>query len=594
MLRFALFCAFSLPLAAQIPPMPPVSLAETPAMQAAASLAASTATSPPAWLTHAERTQWRETGSYAEAVDFHRRLARASRFARLETIGTTSEGRPLHVLIASSDRAFTPAAARRTGKPVLLIQNAIHPGENGGKDASMMLLRDLLITRRLEPLLRHVIVLAIPVLNADGHENISPYHRLHEQGPDRMGFRASALNLNLNRDYVKADAPEMRAFLRLFAAWNPDFFLDNHVTNGGDAEYDVTIATHTEQDIDPAVGQWVNQRYLPAFFQKLEQLGHVTGWYGAPNALTAAPRFSTGYAAARNRASLLVETHSLKTFKTRAWSHYDLMHVTLELLAAHGRELAQSSLAADRRMAALAPGAPVFLEGAPGDHTEPYSIRRLATETYTGAASGAPVPRYINRLAPQPVQLNRSLTPRLVKPAPAGYLIPRPWQSLINTLHAHGIRTETLPRDIEAPFDTYRFEDVQFATAPFEGRFLVRGLKTHAVRESRRIPAGSVWVPVAQPAGKLVMHFLEPESPDSALKWGFFHAIFEQKEYFSDYAFEPYAARMLDADPELKKELDAANLPPGRARLAWLHRRSPYQERTQNAYPVVRASQRPW
>ncbi len=588
MLRLVLLAALAAPVLAQIPPLPPVSLAETPAMRAAASIAASTAASPREWLTHAERTEWRETGSYEEAAVFHQRLARASRHARLETIGTSGEGRPLYLLIASRGQGFTPEAARRSGKPVLLIQNAIHPGENGGKDAAMMLLRDLLITRRFEALLDHVIVLSIPVLNPDGHENLSPYHRLHENGPAAMGFRASALNLNLNRDYVKADSPEIRAFLRVFAAWNPDFLLDNHVTNGGDAEYDVTIATHTEQDIDAEVGAWVRSRYLPAFFARLEQLGHIAGWYGAPNALTAPPRFSTGYAAARNRASLLVETHSLKPFRTRAWSHYDLMHVTLELLAAEGRSLALASRAADQRMEALAPGTPVFLEGEPGSGGEPYTIRRLATETYTGAASGAPVPRYINKPAPQPVSLNRTLKPRLVLPAPSGYLIPRPWQSLIDTLRAHGVRMTTLAEAREESFSTYRFENPEFAPAPFEGRFLLRSVRVIPVQERRSLPAGSVFVPVNQPAGKLVMHFLEPESADSALKWGFLHAIFEQKEYFSDYAFEPYAAKMLEADPALKRELEAANLPPGRAKLAWLYRRSPYSERTKDAYPVVR------
>ncbi|MCL4797450.1 MAG: M14 family metallopeptidase [Bryobacteraceae bacterium] len=588
MFRFAALAVVSVPLHAQIPPMPPVSLAETPAMRAAASIASSTAAAAEDWRTHAERTDWRETGSYREAVEFHQRLARASRFAQLESIGITSEGRPLYVLIASKDRAFTPAAARRTGKPVLLIQNGIHPGENGGKDAAMMLLRDLLVTRRMAALLDRVIVLSIPVLNADGHENVSPYHRLHENGPAAMGFRASALNLNLNRDYVKADSPEIRAFLRVFAAWNPDFLLDNHVTNGGDAEYDVTIATHTEQDIDEEVGAWVKTDYIPALFGRLEPLGHVVGWYGAPNALTAAPRFSTGYAAARNRASLLVETHALKSFRTRAWSHYDIMLATLELLAEKGRALAAASLAADRRMRDLAPGTPVFLEGEPGDPTEPYTIRRLATENYTGAASGVETPRYVNRPAYAVTRLNRSLKPRLVKPAPAGYIIPRPWQSVIDVLRAHGVRMETLEREREEMFETYRFEQVQFAPTPFEGRFLLRSLQAMPVREPRRMPAGSIWVPVAQPAGKLVMHFLEPESGDSAVKWGFFHAIFEQKEYFSDYAFEPYAARMLEADPALKREFEAAQLPPGRARLAWLHRRSPYLEKTKDAYPVVR------
>lgn len=594
MFRCAALLLFCLPLAAQVPPLPPVSLAETRAMREAAALAASTAASPQDWLTLAERSQWRETGSYQEAVDFHKRLAASSRFARLEPIGATSEGRPLYVLIVSRDRAFTPAAARRTGKPVLLIQNGIHPGENGGKDASMMLLRDLLVTRRLAALLDHVIILSIPVFNADGHENVSPYHRLHENGPAAMGFRATALNLNLNRDYLKADAPEMRAFLKLYAAWSPDFLLDNHVTDGGDAEYDATIATHTEQDIDPGVGGWVSQRFLPAFFDQLAKRGHVIGWYGAPNALTASPRLSTGYAAARNRASLLVETHSLKTFRTRAWSHYGIMQATLDILAAHGRELAAASRAADSRMEALVPGAPVFLEGAPGERTEPYTIRRLATETYTGSASGAPVIRYVNRPAPAEVRLNRSLKPALVKPAPAGYIVPAAWRDAISVLEAHGVRMERIPKTLEAVFDTFRFEDVQFASAPYEGRFMVRSLKALPVTETRRLPAGSVFVPAAQPAGKVVMHLLEPEAGDSLLKWGFFHAIFEQKEYFSDYAFEPYAAKMLEADPQLRKDLEAARLPPGRPRLAWLHRRSPYYERTKDAYPVVRVSARTW
>lgn len=574
--------------------MPPVSLSENEAMRAAESIAASTAASPKEWLTEAERTRWRETGTYQEAVEYHRRLERASKYARMVDMGRTSEGRPLYVLIASRERAFTAAAARRTGKPVVLIQNGIHPGENGGKDAAMMLLRDMLVTGRLAGLLEGATVLSIPVLNADGHENVSAYHRLHENGPERMGFRATALNLNLNRDYMKADAPEMRAFLRLFAEWSPDFLVDNHVTDGGDVEYDVTIATHTEQDIDAEVGAWVKRRYLPELFKRMEGLGHVVGWYGAPNVLTAAPRFSTGYAAARNRASLLVETHSLKTFRTRAWSHYDIMRVTLELVGAEGRELARASKAADARMEALTAGTEVFLEGEPGGETEPYTIRRLAAESYTGAASGAAVARYVNRRAPEEVRLNRSLRLRLVKAAPAGYVIPRPWQGLIEMLRAHGLRMETLAREVDGEFETYRFEDVQFAPAPFEGRFLVRGLKARAVSEARRLPAGSVYVPVAQAAGKVAMHLLEPEAGDSALRWGFMHAIFEQKEYFSDYAFEPYAAKMLEADPGLRREFEAAKLPPGRARLAWLYRRSPYQEKTQNAYPVVRVSGKSW
>ncbi len=289
-------------------------------MREARSLAASTAAAAPGWRTHAERTDFRETGSYGEAVDFYTRLAAASPFARLVEIGRSSEGRPLLLLIASRDRAFTPEAARRTGRPVVLLQNGIHPGENGGKDAAMMLLRDLLVTRRLGRLLDSVIVLSIPVFNPDGHERVSPWNRINENGPAEMGFRVTARRLNLNRDYMKADTPEMRAWLRMYGAWLPDLLIDNHVTDGGDAQYDATFAAHTEQDIAAPVGSWMKNQFLPELFRRLEASGHVPGFYIEGRAaggkalavMTASPRYSTGYAAARNRAALLVETHSLE------------------------------------------------------------------------------------------------------------------------------------------------------------------------------------------------------------------------------------------------------------------------------------------
>ncbi len=140
----------------------------------------------------------------------------------------------------------------------------------------MMLLRDILVTKSRATLLDHAIVLSIAVFNADGHERFSPYNRTNENGPSKMGFRVTAQRLNLNRDYVKADTPEMRAWLGLYSAWLPDFMIDNHVTDGSDVQYDATIAAHTGQDIDPQVGGWVGKSYLPYLFKSLDSLGHIT------------------------------------------------------------------------------------------------------------------------------------------------------------------------------------------------------------------------------------------------------------------------------------------------------------------------------
>lgn len=595
--------------ASSLAPMPPASLAETAAMREARSLAESTAAAPPAWRTHAETTDFRETGPYREAVDFYTRLAAASRFARLVEIGRSGEGRPLLVLVASRDRAFTPEAARRTGKPVVLLQNGIHPGENGGKDAAMMLLRDLLVTRRLGYLLDSVIVLSIPVFNPDGHERASPWNRINENGPAQMGFRVTARRLNLNRDYMKADAPEMRAWLRMYNAWLPDLLIDNHVTDGGDAQYDATFAAHTEQDIAAPVGAWVKNHFLPELFRRLESLGHVPGFYIEGRAaggkalavMTASPRYSTGYAAAQNRAALLVETHSLKSFRTRAWAHYDVMQTALEIAAARAAALRAASLEADRLQAAVRPGDPVFLEGAPAGEGEPYTVRGLRAEQVPSPVSGATVARYTPERLDTQARLVRTLEPRVAPPAPHGYLVPREWSEIIELLRLHGAEMIELKEPVEGEFDTVRFSEVKFAAAPFEGRFRVAGFRAEPARVRRRVAAGSVYVPVAQRAGKAVMHLLEPEAPDSALRWGFFLPVFEQKEYFSDFVFEPFARKMLESDENLRREFerklaeDPAFAANPRARLGWLYQRSPYHEPDKDLYPVLRfASAPPW
>ncbi len=593
---------------AAVAPMAPQSQAETPRMREAASVAESTSAAPKGMLTHAEATGFRQTGSYDEAVEFYRRLEKVSPYARLTTIGTSGEGRTLYALVVSKDRTFTPDAARRTGKPVVLLQNGIHAGENGGKDAAMMLLRDILVTKRHAAWLDRVVILSIPVFNADGHEHASPYNRINENGPAQMGFRVTGTRRNLNRDYLKADTPEMRAWLKLYTAWLPDLLIDNHVTDGSDNQYDVTIALHTEQDIAAPVGSWVAREYLPQLMIGLAERGHVAGHYiegrgrdgKSLTVMTASPRYSTGYAAAQNRAALLVETHSLKSFKTRVWSHYDIMQISLDLAAGTAAKLRAASLEADRLQAGVKPGDKVFLEGTPGTNGEPYTLRGLAAEQVQSPVNGATVTRYTSAPQDTQVQLIRSLAEKVAPVAPLGYIVPRQWQEVIELLRAHGVATESIPKPLNGAFDSYRFENVRFAPTPFEGRFMVQSFTMRPVREERVLPAGSVFVPVGQRAGKVAMQILEPEAPDSAVRWGFFQTVFEQKEYFSEYIFEPIALEMLKQDSKLEEEFEArlaadptfAKNP--RARMQWLFQRSPYYEGDKDAYPVVKVTDRTW
>src|SRR5580658_10911329 len=361
-------------------PIAPHSASEPAAAKAAASLSASTKESPQNLLTTGEKTGWNETAPYAEAVEISHRLERASKFVKVMDIGITPEGRTMIALVVSKDRAFTPAAAAKTDKAVIMIQSGIHAGEIEGKDTALMLIRDMVVSKRYAAWLEHVIFVIIPVFNVDGHEDFSPYHRPSQNGPKSTGLRATAQRVNLNRDYIKADTPEMRAWLRLFNAWMPDFHIDNHVTDGADFQYDVTWDMARNQDLADPARAWVNDKFVPELNQRMEADGHLVAPYGAlrggPSGKREfymevfSPRYSHLYVAVQNRPSLLVESHSLKNAKTRAWAHCDIMRHSIGTILGDPEALRRAVREADAQMSARAgdrSAAPVYLAGKVSD-----------------------------------------------------------------------------------------------------------------------------------------------------------------------------------------------------------------------------------
>ena len=602
-----------------VPAYPAKSKFEPPLAAAARSLAESTAASPPELLTLAEKTDFRETARYAESVALARALEKRSPFVKVLTLGRSPQGRDIIAVIVSKDRAFTPEAARRTGKVIILLQSCIHPGEVDGKEASEMLLRDVVIAKRFASWLDAAILINIPILNVDGHERFSPYQRINQDGPKEMGFRTTATRLNLNRDFIKADAPEMKAWLRFFNAWLPDFFIDNHVTDGADFQYDITIDIPKHQEVWPSVGRWTAERYLPYLNDRMATEGHVIGPYGsfvvagqsgfpgAPQARvtgfrtsTYTPRFSTGYAAIQSRPGLLVETHSLKSFKTRTWAHYDVMRHSIDAVVRDPQSLRDAVRQADREIAALAGTAtPLYLNGVRSDEGVPFTYRGLKSDLKISPLSGSPIRAYRAEKEDIATQLFEKTTTTLSRPVPLAYAIPVEWQEVIERLELHGLKTVRLEQDTEVEAETVHFFDLRFAPAPFEGRFEV-GFQCRTVKVRKRLPAGTVIVPLDNRWARVAMNILEPEAPDSLVRWGFLSSIFEQKEYFSDYVFEPIAAEMAERYPELKREFDervaadAAFAKNPRARLQWWYERSPYYESDKDVYPILRLNRRIW
>ena len=571
------------------------------------------------WRTPAEISDYRTTPRYDETMAYVRRVAAAApRQVKVTTFGKTGEGRDLVVVIVSRDGVFDPAALHRANRPIVLIQNAIHAGEMDGKDSCLALLREMVVTKTQVKLLDRAVVIILPIYNADGHERVSPYNRINQNGPQEMGWRTQARNLNLNRDYMKADAPETRALLQLFQAWLPDFFVDDHVTDGADYQYDTTYAIDYGPDVDPELAKWIREELKPYIEKSVSATGHVIGEYvgvGEANPSRGlrvgqdTPRFSTGYMVLQNRPGFLVEMHMLKDYKTRVTGNYELLRALLEVINRDADTLLLANRQADTHTS---------LAGMRYDPSAQFPLRLQATEAsvpfhflgYKRVAelsevSGALWTRFIQEPDNIDIPFHSELKPTLTVAPPRAYIVPAQWTRVIDVLSAHGLKMlrTTAPRSAEV--ETYRCT-ARWSASPYEGRHVLAGgsefapgsgtapLVCQSVRETMTFPAGSAVVPMDQRAAKVAIHWLEPQSPDSAVAWGFFNAIFEQKEYGESYVLEKLARDMMAKDPKLKQEFEqkvandkefAAN---PRARLNFFYQRSPWWDPHMGLYPVGR------
>lgn len=557
--------------------------------------------------TVAERSAFQRTGRYDEVIALCDAYARAyPDTVRCETFGTTPEGRPMKLLVATRSGAFTPQAAAAKGLPVLLVQGGIHAGEIDGKDAGFLALKQALDGVAAPGALERQVLLFVPVFNVDGHERFGAWNRPNQRGPEEMGWRVTAQNYNLNRDYMKADAPEMRAMLRLVEAWDPLAYVDLHVTDGAKFQHDVSIQVQPLVAGDRALaadGQVLRGgvidrlnaqgsmavSFYPSF---VEGDNPASGFVDGVNA----PRFSDGYFWQRNRFGMLVETHSWKDYPTRVRTTRNTIIALLDLFGAHGAQWRADASAADTRAAALA-GTPVTLDWKAGDHVRTIDFQGYAYTRTPSDISGALMTRY-DESKPETwhVPLRDELVPNHVVVAPkAGYLVPAAWASRVEPkLQLHGIAFQRLGQSLpQAAVQAYRADSIEFGKQSFEGRqqLTVTGAW---VPETQDIAVGSLFVPIAQAKARLLMGLLEPEAPDALLGWGEFNNAFERKEYMEAYVAEDVARDMLAKDPALRAEFerrlreDAAFAASPRARLEFFARRHASWDQRYGLYPVYR------
>ncbi len=567
---------------------------------------------PRIWLTRAERTRWKQTSDYDETIRFCRQLEAGSRWVKLEMFGRSGQGREMPLLIVSKDRVFNAAGARALGKPIVLIQNGIHSGEIEGKDASLMLLRDLTVLHKHPELLDSVIVLVVPMLSVDAHERRSRYHRMNQNGPDEMGWRHTPLGLNLNRDYTKLDSPEMRALIgNIFTQWWPDLLVDNHTTDGADYRFDITYSTNHGAGMPGPLDRWCAEAVEKRVVASLTAKGHVVAPYvefregndprGGIQYGNSPQRFSSGYAPAQARPALLVETHMLKPYGSRVKATYDLMLSLLEELHARPRALTSAVRETEAEVVARARSTEaskrmVVLASSVSDRGVPFAWRGVKTQWEQSDITGARVPRYAATPWDTTVQMYREMLPTLSVRQPAGgYVIPQEWTAVLERLALHGIRTRTIQRAWADTVEMTRVTDRTLAPEPFEGRQNVRVIATRTERQLRTYRAGDQWVPLDQRGGLLAVSLLEAQAPDGFLAWGFFSTIFQRKEYGEPYVVEPMARAMMSRDPKLAAEFrakvaaDTSFAKDAYARSDWFFRRSPWADPEQDLHPVARA-----
>jgi hypothetical protein len=590
-------------------------------LAASAAFAQAPAASANDWATPAEKSDYRITPDYNDTMAYLSRVAAAApQQVRIERFGQTGEGRELDIVIASKDSVFDPAQIHAAHRPVVLVQNSIHAGEMDGKDSCMALLRDMVISKTQAALLDRAVFVFIPIYNADGHERRSRYNRINQNGPEEMGWRGNGTNLNLNRDYLKADAPETRAFLAMFHQWLPDFFVDDHVTDGADYQYDVTYSIDDGPNVFPDTARWIDSTVTPQLKQQVDASGHLA----SPTYITLVddtdpgkglgfnedpPRFSTGYMILENRPGMLVELHMLKDYRTRVTGNYEILKALLTIVNRDADKLIALNAAADEAATEL--GAhplsnvayPLSL-GWSGE-TTPFLFRGYQYTRQLSEISGAMWVSYSHQPwnVSLPLQTGYKVTAATVPPA--AYIIPRQWTHAIDVLQAHQIEIHRTTAAWTGPVETYRCTGAQWQQPPYEGHhpmFAGEGNGGHPgsapqctlVTETVTYPAGSAVVELNQRLSHVVVEWLEPAAPDAAMVWNAFDPIFEQKEYGEAYVLEKLAREMMAKDPKLKAEFErkiesdprfAAN---PSARLEFFYDRSPWWDSHLGLYPVGR------
>ncbi|WP_242916793.1 M14 family metallopeptidase [Pontibacter liquoris] len=568
-------------------------------------LLSTTGPSKPDLKTPFEKGNGNQTATYDEAIAWYQKLDEAYEEVKMVPYGMTDVGRPLHLVIVSTDREFDPAAVHQKNKRVLLIQNGIHPGEPEGIDATMMLARDYLQNKKLRKQLDNVVLIIIPVYNIGGALNRNSHTRTNQNGPESYGFRGNARNLDLNRDYIKTDSRNARTFHQIFRDWNPDVFMDNHTSNGADYQHVMTLIPTQHNKMNQTLAGYVTGEMIPSLYAGMKQdkypmVPYMNTVDETPDkgiiGFMESPRYDTGYTTLYNTIGFVPETHMLKPYKQRVDATYKLMENMIGTIHRDADEIGQARAKAQQETLTQKQ----FPLDWKLDTTKVKQIPFLgyAAKYKPSQVSGANR-LYYDRKAPYSKMINYydEFVPTVTVQKPVAYIVPQAWHEVIERLQLDKVQLRQLTKDTTLTLDSYYITDYKTSPRPYEGHYIHSEVQLRTERMPRQFFKGDYVVYLNQPTNRFVVEVLEPQAVDSYFNWNFFDSILMQKEYFSSYVFEDLAADILQKDPALRRQLeekkktdmDFAKNP--RTQLEFVYRHSPHYEPTHMLYPVGRLMQ---
>ncbi len=546
-----------------------------------------------------------ETVTYYGAIAAYQSLADHYPQAKLLNYGITDAGKPLHLFVMSKDQDFDPGSIKETGKTIVLINNGIHPGEPEGIDASIWFADDVLRNKDgMGALLENTVVCIIPVYNVGGCLNRSAFHRTGQTTPRECGHRGNAKNLDLNRDFVKLDTKNAKAFTTIFREWQPDVFLDTHTTNGSDHKYVITLIPVQPCGLPEPLSKFFRDKMIPRLYEKMaatdyEMIPYVNYMNRTPKSgislYIQTPRFSTGYTGLFNTLGFMTENHIYKNFPDRVKSVYNFVRFMVGFTNNNSDEIIQLRKDANRQTSQQKE----FALNWKLDTTKFEMIRFRGYEGEVGISPVTGLERFgYNRNKPYDtmVPFYDYHLPEKIITAPHYYILPQAWEEVVERLELNKVKMYRLTKDTAFEAERYYITDHKTSNRQSNWHRFHNEVVVVPKTETVRFYAGDYIIPMDQAANKYIVEMLEPEAKDSFFRWNFFDPCLERREYYSSYGFEKNALKYLEEHPQFKKQFEEAvkNNPElaknHRAQLGYIYENTEWADNRVGRYPVVRVN----